>query len=483
MKNKYFITMLFGVFLTLVSYGQQTVTGLVTSDGEPVPGANVVEKGTTNGVSTDFDGNYSISVASNDAILIFSYLGLETKEISVNGSSTLNASLIENAESLEEVVVVGYGSQKKKDVTGAITTLSSDDITRAPITSVDQALRGQTPGVFISNRGGDAAAPISVRIRGVGTTGNSQPLFVIDGVPVVQTSNQSVNTSSATESNPLASFNPNDIESITVLKDASAAAIYGSRAANGVIIVTTKRGKRGGGTNFTYDTYTTFAQRREFYDVLDTEQYLDLSQELGSEQFDFSEFRGSPTYDWQDAVSRTGITKSHNIGVSGGGENVNFSISAGYLDQKGITLAQNFERFSFSANSDIKVGKFFKFGESVSVGFTDRLIPSEPGGSTTLTAALNAPFAPIFDPSTESGYAVYSRDNVGDLANASDEPIQLIGLNDTGLNETTVKTKRILGNIYGEVQLLKGLTYRISGGIDYTSGDGAFFQNVYNFGS
>ncbi|HDZ13326.1 MAG TPA: TonB-dependent receptor [Pricia sp.] len=483
MTNKLFYVSLITLFLSVAGFTQnRNITGNVTADGNPLPGVNVLVKGTTNGVSADFDGNYSISVRADAQTLVFSYIGFLSQEINIDDRSTINVEMVENAESLEEVVVVGYGTQKKEDLTGAINTIGSEDITRTPITSVDQALRGQTPGVFISNRGGDAAAPINVRIRGVGTTGSNQPLFVIDGVPVVQSSNQSVNTSSATESNPLASFNPNDIESITVLKDASAAAIYGSRAANGVIIVTTKRGKRGGGTNFSYDTYTTFAQRRKYYDVLNTQQYLDVQQELALPNFDFSEFRGSPTYDWQDAVSQTGITQNHNFGVNGGSENMNFNISAGYLDQKGITLSQNFERYSFSANSDIKVGKVFTFGESVSVGFTDRLIPSEPGGSTTLASALNVPFAPIFDPNAPRGYAIMDRSNVGDLANAVNEPIQLVGINDTGLNETRVKTKRILGNVYGEAKFLEGLTYRISGGIDYSSGDGSFFQNNYFFG-
>ena len=482
MGNKYIIAILSSIFFSFITYAQQKVSGVVTSNGEPLLGVNVLVKGTINGVSTDMDGTYSINVDKVGKTLVFSYVGFTTKEIPINGNKVINVVLEESAESLNEVVVVGFGTQKKSDLTGAINTLSADDITKTPITSVDQALRGQTAGVFISNQGGDAAAPINVRIRGVGTTGNSQPLFVIDGVPVVQTSNQSVNTSSATESNPLASFNPNDIESITVLKDASASAIYGSRAANGVIIVTTKRGKRGGGTSFTYDSYTTMAQRAKFYDVLNTEEYLNLQQELALPGFDFSRFRGDPTYDWQDAIARTGITQSHNINVSGGGENANFSVSAGYLDQSGITLAQNFERYSFSANSDIRVGKIFKFGESISVGFTNRLVPSEPGGSTTLAAALNAPFAPFYNPNNLYGYAIMDEATVGDLANASDEPLQLLGLNDTRIIETRIKTKRVLGNIYSEINFAKGLTYKISAGIDYSSGSGSYFQDVYYFG-
>src|SRR5680860_113341 len=216
MTSKILYVSLIVLFVSVAGFSQnRTITGTATADGSPLPGVNVLVKGTTNGVSADFDGNYSITIDSGARTLVFSYIGFLTKEINIDGQTVINVEMVENAESLEEVVVVGYGTQKRDSLTGAINTLSSEDITRTPVTSVDQALRGQTPGVFISNRGGDAAAPIDVRIRGVGTTGSNQPLFVIDGVPVVQTTNQTVNTSSATESNPLASFNPNDIESIT----------------------------------------------------------------------------------------------------------------------------------------------------------------------------------------------------------------------------------------------------------------------------
>ncbi|WP_025741578.1 SusC/RagA family TonB-linked outer membrane protein [Aquimarina pacifica] len=473
------------LFFATSLYAQETIiSGKVTeTDGLPMPGATILVKGTNQGVTSDFDGKYSISAGPDATTLIFSYLGFTTKEVAIDNRTTINIQLTEDTATLEQVVVVGYGTQRKKDLTGAVASIGEKELQKSPIVSLDQSLGGNVSGVFIANRGGDAASPINVRIRGVGTTGNNQPLFVVDGIPLVQTSNQTVNTSSATESNPLASMNPADIESISVLKDASAGAIYGSRASNGVIIITTKRGKQGQKTQFNYDTYTTFAQRRKFYDVLNTEQYLDFMDELGNVNFNLSQFRGAPTYDWQDAITQTGITQSHNLNINGGSEKSNFSISGGYLDQKGITLAQNFERYSFSANSDIKVGKLFKFGESISVGFTDRLVASEPGGSTTLRSALNQPFAPIFDPNGPNGYAVMNADTVGDLANGSDEPVQIVGLNDLELNETRIKTRRIIGSVYGQVELLKNLVFKTSGGIDYSTGDGEFFQNVYEFGA
>ena len=245
--------------VSFLAYAQdREVNGKVTDGktGESVPGVNVLIKGTNRGTATDANGEFKLSVAE-DAVLVFSFIGYQTVEASVANQTTLNIALTTDYRALDEVVVVGYGTQRKVDLTGAVGSLRAVDIDIAskPITSPDQLLGGRVAGVQITGRSGDPGAPIDVRIRGVGTAGVNSPLWVIDGVPLVQTSNITVNTSSTTETNPLASINPNDIESIDVLKDASAAAIYGARAANGVIIVTTKRGKDGK-AQLTYDGYT-----------------------------------------------------------------------------------------------------------------------------------------------------------------------------------------------------------------------------------
>ena len=480
MANKILVSIFITLFFVANGFTQEkTISGLVTSNGEPLPGVSVIVKSTTNGVVTDFDGNYTIEIENQNSVLVYSFIGFENQEINVGSSSTINVKMIESAENLEEVVVVGFGTQRKKDLTGAIETVSSDDIVKRSNTSIDQALSGQIAGVFITNRGGDAAAPISVRIRGVGTTGNNQPLFVVDGIPLVQTTNQTVNTGSNTESNPLASLNPNDIESISVLKDASAGAIYGARAANGVVIITTKRGKNGK-VKLNYDTYTSISKNRDTYDVLNTEQFIAYQSELG-EGHDFSQFTGSQTYNWQDEVFGTGHTQNHNLRASGGNEKMNFSVSAGYLDQKGIQLAQNFERYTFTANSDIKVGKYFKFGESLSYGTSDRLVQSEPGGAAAFQAASVVPFFPIFDPNGPLGYSVVSEETVGAaLWEGGDR--QIVALNDLRSNETRIKTNRILGSVYGQVELLKDLKYKFTVGIDYQVGIGQWFRSNYDFG-
>ena len=477
MNKKSLATFIFLFFLITAYAQQKEITGVVTSNGEPLPRVTVLVKNTTNGVTTDFDGNYVITLKENENNLIFSFIGFEKQEVNTEGRTTLNIEMKESSENLEEIVVVGFGTQRKKDLTGAIETISSSDILKKSTTSIDQALGGQVAGVFITNRGGDAAAPISVRIRGVGTTGNNQPLFVVDGIPLVQTTNQTVNTGSNTESNPLASLNPNDIESISILKDASSSAIYGARAANGVVIITTKRGKAGK-LKLSYDVYTATSSNRDTYDVLNTEQYIAYQNEIGH---DFSQFNGSQTYDWQDAVFRKGSTQSHNLNASGGNENMNFSVSAGYLDQKGIELAQNFERYTFTANSDIKVGKYFKFGESLTYGRSDRLVQSEPGGAAAFNAASNVPFFPIYDPDGPLGYSVVSEETVGGaLWEGGDR--QIIALNDLRSNETRIKTNRILGSVYGQVNLAKGLKYKFTVGIDYQVGKGQWFQTNYNYG-
>ncbi|MGB5498422.1 MAG: TonB-dependent receptor plug domain-containing protein, partial [Maribacter sp.] len=230
----FLIVLLFGVQSI---YSQVAISGTVTDNsGSPLPGTSIVEQGTTNGTQSDFDGNYTISADSNGT-LIFSYVGFATQEIAVDGRTSINISMSEDASQLSEVVVVGYGTQRKADLTGSVGSLGASDIISKPLTSPDQVLAGTIAGVNITNRSGDPGAPINVRIRGVGTPGVNDPLWVIDGVPLVQTNNITVNTSSTTDSNPLASLNPNDIESIDVLKDAASTAIYGARGANGVIIV------------------------------------------------------------------------------------------------------------------------------------------------------------------------------------------------------------------------------------------------------
>ena len=454
-----------------------TITGTVTADeGGTLPGVNVLVKGTSIGTITDIDGTYRLSVPDDAITLVFSFVGYWSKEVAINGQTTIDVVLEADVKALEEVVVVGFGTQKRANLTGSVGSVSAAEIAEKPITSPDQILAGRVSGVQISNRSGDPGAPINVRIRGVGTAGANQPLWVIDGVPIVQTSNITVNTASATETNPLAGINPNDIQSIDVLKDAASAAIYGARAANGVIIVTTKRGEAGK-ASITYDGYVgvqTVPDSRRI-DVLNVDQFIDLQTEIGR---DVSQFRGEPFVDWQDAIFRNGPMQSHNVTASGGSESINFSVSAGYLGQEGIELAQGFERYSFKANSDIRVGKRkqFTFGESLIVSFVDRLVQSEGNRFAAFNSARNAPYFKIYNPDGPFGFNPENPTTTGGAAGGN-----YVYRSQSFVEETQVQSRKVLGNIYGQLEIVEGLTYKIAAGIDYNVGDGFFYQAPVNF--
>ena len=285
-KSMLLLFLLTITFSTALFAQSITLKGTIVGESDlPLQGVSVAEKGTTNGTTTNGSGNFSITVASSASVLVFSYSGYITQEQVAGQGNNLQIKLSpdEKKQALDEVVVIGYGTQKKKDLTGAVGSISRKDFANKPFTSPDQILTGRIAGVNITNRSGDPGAPIEVRIRGIGTAGNNQPLWIIDGVPVAtNTSTITVNTSSATESNPLAGINPSDIESIDVLKDASATAIYGARANNGVILVTTKRGKAGAAV-LSYDGYVGVQAipKNKLFDVLNTEQYIKYQQTDG----------------------------------------------------------------------------------------------------------------------------------------------------------------------------------------------------------
>ncbi len=403
--NFRFLPIIFIFLLTsFFSYAQEKkVSGKVTDEnGAPMDNVSVVVKGQTAGTLTDAKGLYSLNVPGDNTVLVFSYAGYINQEMNTSGKTSINLQLAPDTKkaSLEEVVVIGYGTQKKRDLTGAIGSISRKDFANKPFTSPDQILTGRIAGVNITNRSGDPGAPIEVRIRGIGTAGNNQPLWIIDGVPVAtNTTTVTVNTGSQTETNPLSGINPSDIESIDVLKDASATAIYGARANNGVILVTTKRGKAGAAM-LSYDGYigVQSVPKNKLFKVLNTDEYIKFQQDgMGN---NFSAFAGKPTVDWQDLVFKTGIGTTHNLTLSGGSQNATYSFGAGYFKQEGIQIAQDFTRYSAKATSDVKVGKYIKFGESLLLSRTERQTQSEDFSNAGAGSARNAPF---FQPYTATG--------------------------------------------------------------------------------
>ena len=452
-----------------VAQTSRRVTGKVSDEtGAPVIAASVVVKGTSAGTSTDTAGNYSISVTGTPT-LVFSGIGFSQQEMKVDaGSNTLNVQMKANqgTASGADVVVIGYGTQRKADLTGSVASVSSREFGAKPFTSPDQILAGRVSGVSISNRSGDPAAPVEVRIRGVGTVGNNQPLFVIDGVPITNSSNVIVNTGSAQETNPLAGINPSDIESMDVLKDASATAIYGARAANGVVIITTKKGKEGR-MNLTYDGYTgrLNVPGGRIFKVLDVPGYVALEKELGN---DFSAFATKPNVDWQRVIFKSAIATNHNITASGGSQNATYSISGGYFNQGGIERAQGFRRYSMRISSDLKATKWLKVGETILLSAINRDLQGEDAQFAAYSSSRNAPF---FQPYTSAGQ--YNPRNDMTAPNAA-TAVNYAWLTDPNFETTNVQNKKMLGNVYVELTPIKHFNYRASFGIDANLIDGLF---------
>ncbi len=425
------------------------ITGTVTDeDGAPLIGANILVKGTSIGTVTDLDGKYSLSVPDDATTLVFSYTGYSTQEVLISGRTTVDVSLQEGV-GLEEVVVVGYGTQRKENLTGAVASVGPREIEARPITSVAQALQGTTAGVFINQNSGQPGRDnVLIRIRGVGTLNNANPLILVDGIEA-----------------PLNNINPSDIESITVLKDAASAAIYGSRAANGVVLVTTKRGRAEEKPTFTYDGYVGTSDATLLPEmVIDPIEFANLRNEslenFGLEPH-FTEERiailqqnrENFTVDWLDEVFRSAPIQQHTLGVGGGSENTNFRFSLGYLDQEGVILGSDFERYNARLNLDTEVSPKFKMGTSISYIRGDRNSSSDDLGnlSSVLTHTIQkSPESPAFwngrettsHPNTEVKASNFNFNDEHILANAYLQwrPIEGLTLKGTGaINSQNLK--------------------------------------------
>ncbi|PHN08239.1 SusC/RagA family TonB-linked outer membrane protein [Flavilitoribacter nigricans] len=342
--------------LTGYAFAQRTVTGVVT-DGESgtgLPGVNLIEKGTTNGASTDIDGNYSITVGEN-AILQFSYIGFQPQEIEVNNQTTINVTLLTDSETLDEVVVIGYGTQRKSDLTGSVSQVGGEDLQNLPAARVDNMLQGRAAGVQVSQISGEPGAATTIRIRGGNSIqGNNEPLWVIDGVIV------------GTDYN-LSNLNTNDIESIDILKDAVAVSIYGTRGANGVILVTTKSGAGAQGTNVSFNLYRgqqSIVTQVDFLDGQEHAAYANEDAEFRQSAVPFPNLNEVPDIDWIDQVTQSAPVLNVDASVSGTSQNgrVNYYISGNYFNQDGLVRASGIEKYVFRANMDIKLSDLFKVG-------------------------------------------------------------------------------------------------------------------------
>lgn len=475
-----------------VSISQQAkkVTGTVTdAKGEPLLGVNVVVKGTTNGTITDLDGKYSLEVEPN-SILVVSYIGYVSQQIPASGE-VVNVTLKEDTQNLDEVVVVGYGTQQKKDITGSVAVVDTKDLLASSGSSATQQLQGKAAGVYIGQSGSPGSQSM-VRIRGINTVNDNGPLYVIDGV--------------STRNQDLSSLNPNDIESMQVLKDASSAAIYGAQAANGVILITTKKGTRSGQPKLTYDGYVGVQKTGKRYDVLNSMDRVNLewdakasnyallgSNELPSHvQFGTGERPSIPNYltqagaggrtdinpgdynypgttyapfsdtNWWDEVDRAAMIQNHQVGLSGGTEKGQYNLSANYFKQDGTVIDSYYQRYQVRANTSFNVRDWLRVGENLTYAFTkDNGLNSSGAESNPYSWTYRAsPYVPVYD--IAGNFAGSKFAGTGNFQN----PVA----NQKRNKDNYYTHNRVFGNLWAEADIIKGLTFRTNFGLDYTNG-------------
>ncbi|AWX45551.1 TonB-dependent receptor SusC [Flagellimonas maritima] len=485
-----FILSFFMASMFAMVYGQ-VITGTVTDqNGLPLPGVNVLVKGTNTGTQTDFDGNYTIEASSSNT-LIFSYLGQKTVERTVGSNTNINIQMEEDASQLEEVVVVGYGSQKKSDLTGSVASVSGDEIARLPVASVDNALKGRAAGAFISSPSGTPGAGISIQIRGnTSLSASSEPLYVIDGIPMISEDLSDL-FSGGQRTNSMADINPTDIASIEILKDASATAIYGSRGANGVVLITTKRGSTGA-PRVEFNSYYGFQTVTNTIDMLSSQEYLELMNDAAAQDnidlgTDYPENYVSDLWGfdpndpelrntkWYDEIFRTAAIQSHDVSVSGGNERTQYYTSLAYFNQEGTQLGTGFERISGRINLDTQVKDWLKIGTNVAVTRTiqDRTINDNSLYGVVINTLAGDPLMPVRE---DDGTYASPFDYFGWWM--LDNPVLVA-------NEYSrfTRTTRGLGTIFAELQLTKSLKFRTSTSIDYTSLTDESFTPTISFES
>jgi len=444
------------------------VTGVVLDQkGEAIIGANVFVKGEISGTATDADGNFSIQVPNENSVLQISYLGFKTQEIRVGNKRKIDVTLAEDSKALGEVVVVGYGTMKKSDLTGAITSVSSDAISKSVATSLDQALQGRAAGVDITPSSGMPGAASSVRIRGISSINSSnEPIYVIDGV-IISQDNTNMN------SNVLSSINPSDIVSVDILKDASATAIYGSRASNGVIIVTTRRGEAGRSV-INFNAYVGFQEIPKKLDVLNLQQYANI-QNLqaanglltASNNFVRPDLLG-PGTDWQNELFNIAPMQNYNLSLSGGTDKVTYNVAAGYVDQVGIAAGSGFKRWNLTSNLDANVKSWAKVGANMAFSNTNQnlSLSNQDLINKALTITPNVP--------VKNADGSFATDDVQWV------PVNPVAL--ANLQTNTAQAFGIRGNSYLELApkgILDGLTYRFEVGFDYGLNLGEQFLPTY----
>ncbi len=441
---------------------QKNVSGVVTDQaGLPLPGVNVIIKGTTTGTQTDFDGNYSLNV-SDGQTLVFSYLGFSTVERVIAAADTIvNIQMQEDTEALEEVVVVGYGNQVQRKIIQNVAVVKEEALENLVATSPDQLLQGQSSGTQVVNASGVLGSAAVIRVRGVNSiNAGSQPLIVIDGVPLTDTDNTLLRGGN-TGINPLSYVNANDIESFTVLKDAGATSIYGSRGANGVILITTKKGRKNQTATVTFDVNTQFSESTDVPEILTADQFRQFKAEVASiqqgstvtpESLGLGSI-GDPGTDWLNGVQRTGITTNYNLGVRGGGEKTSYFFGADYQNAQGFIIGNDLEKASARVNIESQAKDWLKLGMNLSATNTrlNRVAVENSINAPFTTAFLQSPIVPAFDAD-------------GNFAQSGSFIPNIFAR--VALDTDELKTFRLIGNTFLEAEIFKGLVFRSEFGVD-----------------
>lgn len=442
----------------------KTVTGTVTDvSGEPIIGANIRIKGTTTGTITDIDGNFSIE-AEPQSVIEVSYIGYLTQETVINNQKSIRFLLKEDTKTLDEVVVIGYGVQKKADLTGSVANINTEKLNTQSNANIGQALQGKIAGVDIVSQGGAPGSGTRIMVRGIGTLNNASPLYIVDGMYM----------------NSIDHINPNDIASIDVLKDASSAAIYGSRAANGVIIVTTKEGSNTEGKPIIdLSVNLGISTASKFLDMLDAKGWAEVTtiarQAIGKPALDMAtDLANKPDNDWQDIMFRPALMQNYNLSVKGGGKYSTYYTGLGYFNQNGIVKGTNYQRYNIQSKNDYKRG-IFSAGTNLIISFShDKPLHQELRGGMIGTILQSVPTLEKYDDTREGGYG----GTYGDVVNIP-HPLAII---DDNIMDRYNENVKIFANLYAQIELFKGLKYKLNLTPDFSFERYKNYLNKYDFG-
>ena len=483
MKSKLLTSLLVLLVTAGALFAQNRVVGTVRDDIGPVIGASVMEKGTQNGAVTDLDGNYVITVKPG-ATLVFSSIGYATQEIEVGNQSTINVLLQEDTEFLDEVVVVGYGTMKRSDLSGASVSMKEEDLKGSVITNLDQSLQGRAAGVSAVQTSGAPGSSSSIRVRGQATVNaNAEPLYVIDGVIVQGGGNSGgdfglggLGNGKVSTISPLATINPADIVSMEILKDASATAIYGAQGANGVVLITTKHGKAGD-AKFSYDGMFAVSRQNSRIDMMDLRQFAEYYNDLaGQGLVDHNGYYADPSIlgkgtNWQDEVFRTALQHQHQISAQGGSEKVQYYVSGSYMDQQGTIIGSNFDRLSFRTNLDAQLKEWFKLGVNATYAITNDDIKLADGQEGVIFYSLSTlPDIPVYD--LDGNYSTTVREGY-----TSANPVAL-----AMLDQNLLKRQKLTGNVYADLTPIKHFTWRSEVGFDVSNSEATTYKPMVNLG-